>query len=159
MISVQRRGFAVAGTVVLAWAAGMAAGGAAAANWQSEAARDRSRPRGSALDPAVTGENAEDILAKLLPPRTDALVDWRAPLEPLHHCGEPRFLPPCVPPPPCHPAQPPAPYDLVGRTGTPSRGPLYAGPCCPRTGSHDADHLPRVHRVWDRWFDLYYRAR
>lgn len=105
----------------------------------------------------VTGQKAEQIVAKLLSPRTDSWADWRAPLEPLHRCGEPRLLPPrCVPPPPCHPAEPPHPYDLVGAVGEPTAGPIYRGPCCPRTGSHDDGPLPRVHRVHDRLFDWFY---
>ena len=56
------------------------------------------------IDPSTTGADAERTLATMLPPRSDAPPDWAAPLEPLHDCGEPRALPPCVPPPPCHPA-------------------------------------------------------
>jgi hypothetical protein len=105
----------------------------------------------------VTGRKAEQIVAKLLKPRSDSQADWIAPLEPLHHCGEPRLLPPrCVPPPPCHPAQPPHPYDLVGVAGESTAGPIYRGPCCPRTGTHDDGPLPRVHRAHDRLFDWFY---
>ena len=111
------------------------------------------------IDPATTGPDAEAILATLLPPRSDAPFDWVAPLEPLHACGEPRVLPPCVPPPPCHPALPPQPLDLVGMRGTPTCGPIYGGPCAPRTGSHDDGRLPRMHRVHDRLFDWFYRSR
>jgi len=105
----------------------------------------------------VTGEKAERIVAKLLKPRSDSWTDWTAPVEPLQHCGEPRLLPPrCVPPPPCHPSQPPHPYDLVGVAGEATAGPIYRGPCCPRTGTHDDGPLPRVHRVHDRFFDWFY---
>lgn len=111
------------------------------------------------IDPATTGPDAEAILASLLPPRSDSAADWHAPLEPLHHCGEPRRLPPCVPPPPCHPALPPCPYDLVGIHGMPTCGPRYGGPCAPRTGSRDDGRLPLLHRVPDRVFDWFYRSR
>ncbi|MFM7107600.1 MAG: hypothetical protein ACKOZU_03210 [Planctomycetaceae bacterium] len=111
------------------------------------------------VDPATEGPDAERILASLLPPRSDSPADWSAPLEPLHDCGEPRVLEPCVPPPPCHPALPPQPFDLVGVRGDPTCGPIYGGPCAPRTGSHDAGRLPRLHRVPDRLFDWFYRSR
>lgn len=111
------------------------------------------------IDPATTGPDAEAVLASMLPPRSDSPADWYAPLEPLHACGEPRILPPCVPPPPCHPALPPHPYDLVGMRGEPTCGPIYGGPCAPRTGTHDAGRLPRLHRVPDRFFDWFYRSR
>lgn len=111
------------------------------------------------IDPATTGPDAEAILATLLPPRSDAPFDWLAPLEPLHYCGEPRILPPCVPPPPCHPAAPPQPYDLIGVRGDSTCGPIYGGPCAPRTGSRDDGRLPRLHRVPDRLFDWFYRSR
>jgi hypothetical protein len=111
------------------------------------------------IDPATTGPDAETILASLLPLRSDVPLDWVAPLEPLHDCGEPRILPPCVPPPPCHPALPPQPFDLVGVRGEPTCGPIYGGPCAPRTGSRDDGRLPRLHRVPDRLFDWFYRSR
>lgn len=111
------------------------------------------------IDPATTGPDAEAILATLLPPRSDALFDWVAPLEPLHACGEPRRLPPCVPPPPCHPALPPRPLDLVGVRGEPTCGPIYGGPCAPRTGTRGAGLPPRLLRVPDRFFDWFYRSR
>ena len=98
-------------------------------------------------------------LEAMLPPRTDSPADWQAGLEPLHSCGEPRLLPPCVPPPPCHPANPPRPFDLIGVAGMPTRGPIYRGPCQPRTGTHDCGPLPRVHRAHDRAFDWFYRAK
>lgn len=98
-------------------------------------------------------------IEKLLPPRTDSMGDWFAPLEPLHHCGEPRLLPTCVPPAPCHPALPPRPYDLVGVDGAPTCGPIYRGPCEPRTGTRDNGPWPRLHRVHDRMFDWFYAPR
>lgn len=111
------------------------------------------------IDPAVTGGDAETILARMLPRRTDAPGDWFAPLEPLHVCGEPRALSPCVPPPPCHPAHPPRPYDLVGQRGVPSCGPIYGGPCEPRSGTcHDGPLAP-FHRTCDRLFDVFYTPR
>jgi hypothetical protein len=106
--------------------------------------------------PEATGQEAEKILAKMLKPRSDSWADWTAPLEPLHRCGEPRALPPCVPPPPCHPSMPPAPYDLVGVQGVPSGGPIYGGPCAPRTGTHDDCPHPHLHRLSDRFFDCFY---
>lgn len=111
------------------------------------------------IDPATEGPDAERILATMLPPRSDSPADWDAPLEPLHVCGEPRALPPRVPPPPCHPALPPCPFDLVGARGEPTCGPIYGGPCAPRTGSHGDGRLPRLHRVPDRLFDWFYRSR
>ena len=111
------------------------------------------------MAPEKTGQDADKILAKMLKPRTDSWADWNAAIEPLHHCGEPRALPPCVPPPPCHPSLPPAPYDLVGVPGTPSCGPIYGGPCEPRTGTHDDCPHPRIHRIHDRMFDWFYAPR
>jgi hypothetical protein len=111
------------------------------------------------IDPAVTGGDAEKMLATMLPPRSDRPSDWSAPLEPLHFCGEPRALAPCVPPPPCHPAHPPQPFDLVGQTGVPTGGPIYGGPCDPRSGTcHDGPLAP-FHRVCDRLFDRFYTPR
>lgn len=108
------------------------------------------------IKPEQTGQSAEQILARLARPRTDSWADWVAPLEPLHYCGEPRALAPCVPPPPCHPSQPPVPYDLVGDRGEPTCGPIYGGPCAPRTGTHDDGPHPRLHRAHDRFFDWFY---
>lgn len=108
------------------------------------------------IDPAVTGADPLSVLAGMLPGRTDSWADWSAGLEPLHVCGEPRALPPCVPPPPCHPSLPPAPYDLVGAVGDPSCGPIYRGPCAPRTGTHDDCPHPHMHRLCDRLFDAFY---
>gem|GEM_PF-4606326 len=98
-------------------------------------------------------------VASMLPPRTDSPSDWYAGLEPLHHCGEPQLLPPCVPPPPCHPSYPPQPFDLISVTGRPTDGPRYRGPCCPRKGTHDDGPLPRVHRLHDHAFDMFYRTK
>jgi hypothetical protein len=112
------------------------------------------------MDPALKPQpDPGDVLARLLPPRSDSGYDWYAPLEPLHRCGEPRVLPTCVPPPPCHPALPPHPLDLVGMPGAPTCGPIYRGPCAPRTGSHDNGPHPRIHRVHDRLFDWFYAPR
>ena len=108
------------------------------------------------ISPQATGQDANKIMAKMLKPRSDSWADWYAPLEPLHRCGEPRALPPCVPPPPCHPSLPPQPYDLVGVQGTPSCGPIYDGPCQPRTGTHDECPHPYLHRLSDRFFDVFY---
>lgn len=112
-----------------------------------------------AVAPGATGHLPKGDLASILPPRTDSPADWYAGVEPLHNCGEPRLLPPCVPPPPCHPSFPPEPYDLVGVDGMPTSGPRYRGPCCPRTGTHDNGSLPRVHRLHDRAFDWFYRTK
>ncbi len=112
-----------------------------------------------AIPPGATRKQVRQDIARMLPPRTDSPSDWYAGLECLHDCGEPRLLPPCVPPPPCHPSFPPQPYDLVGVDGMPTAGPRYRGPCCPRTGTHDNGPLPRVHRVHDRAFDWFYRTK
>lgn len=111
------------------------------------------------VDPATTGPDAAATLEKLLPPRSDTAADWLAPLEPLHWCGEPRTLPTCVPPPPCHPSRPPQPFDLVGIRGGPTCGPIYRGPCAPRTGTHDNGPWPHLHRACDRLFDRFYDPR
>lgn len=111
------------------------------------------------IDPALTGPDADAILARLLPTRSDTPADWLAPVEPLHFCGEPRALSPCVPPPPCHPSFPPSPRDLIGVDGVPSCGPIYRGPCAPRTGSHAGQHLGRLHGLHDRLFDRFYAPR
>jgi hypothetical protein len=110
------------------------------------------------IAPQATGRDVAALEA-MLPPRTDSPADWQAGLEPLHFCGEPRLLSPCIPPPPCHPSRPPRPLDLVGVRGAPTCGPIYGGPCSPRTGTHDAGPLPRVHRLHDRGFDWFYRTR
>lgn len=110
-------------------------------------------------DTATPPLTTRPVATAALPPRTDSLADWSATVEPLHHCGEPRLLPTCVPPPPCHPSQPPQPFDLVGVRGTPTCGPIYRGPCAPRTGTHDDGPLPRIHRIHDRMVDWFYAPR
>ncbi|MFM1997000.1 MAG: hypothetical protein RLZZ111_1387 [Planctomycetota bacterium] len=163
MIPQRDRLFAPAGLgrlwlLTLAWTL-------APAPWRSEAAAEEAAAARKSPDPLAgtpkikpeqTGQSAEQILARLARPRTDSWADWVAPLEPLHYCGEPRALAPCVPPPPCHPSQPPAPYDLVGVRGEPTCGPIYDGPCAPRTGTHDDGPHPRLHRAHDRFFDWFY---
>lgn len=109
-----------------------------------------------AVSPDKTGADADAMLRKMLAPRSDSWADWSSGTEPLHACGEPRWLPPCVPPPPCHPSLPPRPYDLVGVRGTPTAGPIYRGPCQPRTGTHDDCPHPHLHRLHDRLFDWFY---
>jgi hypothetical protein len=112
-----------------------------------------------AIAPGATGYHGKADLARMLPSRTDSPSDWNAGLECLHECGEPRLLPPCVPPPPCHPSCPPQPLDLVGVSGMPTNGPRYRGPCCPRTGTHDNGPFSHVHRLHDRAFDRFYRTK
>ena len=84
---------------------------------------------------------------------------WGAGVECLYGPGEPRALSPCIPGPPCHPSHPPMPYDLVGVDGVPTCGPIYGGPCEPRTGTHDDRLLWRMHRVRDRFFDWFYTSK
>lgn len=118
--------------------------------------------RGDPADPNQTGfevaadATAASLLAELVPDRTDSVIDWAAPLERLYQCGEPRILCPLVPPPPCHPAQPPAPYDFVGVAGSPTGGPLYEGPCKPRAGSRDHCRWPTLRRWHDTFVDRFY---
>jgi hypothetical protein len=45
---------------------------------------------------------------------------------------------------------------LVGVAGEPSGGPIYAGPCAPRTGTHDDCPHHRARRAYDRLFDWFY---
>lgn len=111
------------------------------------------------LGQSAPSRDTKARIASMLPPRTDSPADWQAGIEPLHYCGEPRLLPPCVPPPPCHPGSPPQPLDLIGNPGAPTCGPIYRGPCNPRTGTHDAGPLPRMHRLHDRAFDWFYRTK
>ena len=113
----------------------------------------------AAIDGVKTKTSIDEILARTLPLRSDRVGDWSAGAEPLHHCGEPRWIDPCIPLPPCHPSYPPHPWDLVGVVGEATCGPIYRGPCCPRTGTHDGDHLPRLHRINDRFFDAFYRTK
>lgn len=113
----------------------------------------------AAIDGVTKATSIDEILARTLPRRSDRRLDWSAGAEPLHRCGEPRWIEPCIPLPPCHPSHPPHPYDLVGVDGEPTCGPIYRGPCCPRTGTHDDGPLPRLHRVNDRLFDAFYRTK
>ena len=113
----------------------------------------------AAIDAVTTKTSIDEILARALPLRSDRAGDWLAGSEPLHQCGEPRWIEPCIPLPPCHPSHPPHPYDLVGVAGDPTCGPIYRGPCCPRTGTHDDGPLPRLHWVNDRLFDAFYQAK
>jgi len=111
-----------------------------------------------AIKPETTGVDALKVLDTLLPGRSDSPYDWHAPVEPLHQSCEPRALPPCVPPPPCHPSEPPNPYDLVGVAGWPSCGPIYRGPCAPRTGTPHDGMFAWYHRLHDRFFDHFYKG-
>ena len=117
---------------------------------------------GAAADPNQTGfevpadATAQSLLEELVPSRSDSARDWYAPLEPLYRCGEPRILCPLIPPPPCHPTQPPVAYDLVGVPGSPSSGPLYEGPCKPRAGSRDHCRWPTLRRAHDAFVDRFY---
>lgn len=110
-----------------------------------------------AIKPETTGTDALKVLDTLLPGRSDTPYDWYAPVEPLHQPCEPRALAPCVPPPPCHPSEPPNPYDLVGVAGCPSCGPIYRGPCAPRTGTPHHGMFAWYHRLHDRFFDHFYK--
>jgi hypothetical protein len=110
-----------------------------------------------AIKPETTGIDALKVLDRLLPGRSDTPYDWYAPVESLHQSCEPRALPPCVPPPPCHPSEPPNPYDLVGVAGVPSCGPIYRGPCEPRTGTPHDGMFAWYHRLHDRFFDHFYK--
>jgi len=98
----------------------------------------------------------EKLLARTLQPRSDRPSDWYGGIEPLHILCEPRWLNPCIPPPPCHPSEPPHPYDLIGVRGEPTCGPIYGGPCAPRTGTHDDCRWATLHRWHDRFFDCFY---
>lgn len=113
----------------------------------------------AAIDKVTAATTVDEILAWTLPPRSDRPRDWLAGAEALHRCGEPRWIEPCIPPPPCHPSHPPAPWDLLGVAGDPTCGPIYGGPCCPRTGSHDGGPHPTLHRLHDRLFDAFYRSK
>ncbi|RLS47636.1 MAG: hypothetical protein DWH87_06625 [Planctomycetota bacterium] len=117
------------------------------------------RAEKAAIDGVTTKTSIDEILARALPLRSDRAGDWLAGSEPLHQCGEPRWIEPCIPLPPCHPSHPPHPYDLVGVAGDPTCGPIYRGPCCPRTGTHDDGPLPRLHWANDRLFDAFYQTK
>lgn len=125
----------------------------------ASAARTDSPAGKPPIDPATTGTDAERALARMLPPRSDSPRDWQAPLEPLHACGEPRLLPDCVPPPPCHPTAPPAPFDLVGARGVPTCGPIYRGPCAPRSATRHEGPWRWLRTFHDRLFDAFYTPR
>ena len=101
----------------------------------------------------------EKLLARTLQPRSDRPSDWYGGIEPLHYACEPRWLNPCIPPPPCPPSEPPHPYDLIGVRGEPTCGPIYSGPCAPRTGTHDDCRWATLHRWHDRFFDCFYRPK
>ncbi|MFM7207309.1 MAG: hypothetical protein ACKO4T_11660 [Planctomycetaceae bacterium] len=164
----RMRRLVAAATIAVALAVALANLHAAAADLGAKIGRGDGPARPAAAAPTAAPKpdakpdatpDPSDVLARLLPPRSDTFADWYAPLEPLYHCGEPRLLPTCVPPPPCHPALPPRPLDLVGMPGAPTCGPIYRGPCAPRTGSHDAGPHPRAHRVHDRLVDWFYTPR
>ena len=98
----------------------------------------------------------ESLLSELVPQRSDSPSDWQTHSDALYRCGEPRILCPTVPPPPCHPTQPPMQFDLIGVTGTPTHGPLYDGPCCPRAGSRDGCPWPAARHIRDAFTDYIY---
>lgn len=113
----------------------------------------------SKADAAKNGREVDALLGKLLPPRSDTPADWHASVECLHAPGEPRWLRPCVPPPPCDPSQPPNPFDLVGVRGQPTCGPIYRGPCEPRSRRHHHGAFAWYHHMSDRMFDRFYRSK
>ncbi len=159
MFMLQSRGCFVAAGVLLMWTA---AAGASAEDQPAGPPPAEVVERGEAADPNQTGfevaadATAASLLAELVPGRSDSPTDWYAPLERLYACGEPRILCPFVPPPPCHPAQPPAPDDFVGVAGFPTGGPLYEGPCKPRAGSRDHCRWPTIRRWHDALVDRFY---
>ena len=110
-------------------------------------------------DTATVARQTEIILERLLPQRADSPADWGAGSSCVHAPGDPRWLTPCIPGPPCDPSLPPHPFDLVGQRGVATGGPIYRGPCAPRTGSHDCGPAPRLHRVHDAMFDRFYRPK
>ena len=129
---------------------------------QPAASRQSASTAGRRLPPIPATANpspasVELLLSRMLPARSDAPADWFAGPDPLHYPCEPRFLVPCIPPAPCHPAYAPYPADLVGVRGSPTCGPRYRGPCEPRLGTHDHAHLPRLHALGDAAFDCFYR--
>jgi hypothetical protein len=98
----------------------------------------------------------ESLLNELVPQRSDSPSDWQTYSDALYRCGEPRILCPAIPPPPCHPTQPPLLFDRVGNIGTPTHGPLYNGPCCPRAGSRDDCPWPIARHIQDTFTDYFY---
>lgn len=112
-----------------------------------------------AADQAIAEEPPQLGPADVTPSPGTFTGMWAAGVECLYGPGEPRALSSCIPPPPCHPSNPPNPYDLVGVAGVPTDGPIYRGPCEPRTGTHDDRHFWRLHRLNDRFFDWFYRAK
>lgn len=121
--------------------------------------RPPSAPVGSLPDTTTVERETVALLERLLPPRTDTTGDWMAGSTCLHAPGDPRWLTPCIPGPPCDPSLPPHPFDLVGARGVATAGPIYRGPCAPRAGSHDCGPAPRLHRVHDALFDRFYRTK
>lgn len=144
-----------------AWAAaetGAApASGAAAA--KTAPALPRLSPDADAVERQTVERQTVALLDRLLPPRSDATDDWSTGSACLHGPGEPRWITPCIPGPPCDPSRPPHPFDLVGVRGAPTAGPVYRGPCAGRVGTHDCGPAPRLHRVPDALFDRFYRPR
>jgi len=132
--------------------------GAASASGVAAAKTAPALPRLSPDADAVERQTAA-LLDRLLPPRSDDTDDWSTGSACLHGPGEPRWITPCIPGPPCDPSRPPHPFDLVGVRGAPTAGPVYRGPCSGRVGSHDCGPAPRLHRVPDALFDRFYRPR
>jgi hypothetical protein len=132
---------------------------ALAAAIHGAAPADTARVDTPRTDAAKTGRDADEILRKLLPPRSDMPADWHASAECLHAPGEPRALSPCVPPPPCDPSQPPHPFDLVGVPGRATCGPIYRGPCEPRSCRQHHGAFAWYHHWCDRMFDHFYRSK
>jgi len=120
----------------------------------------RSAQRPAPLPTVADASDAEidALIEKIVPARSDTPADWMAGPVLMYRHGEPRMLPPCIPPAPCHPAYPPHPADLVGARGLPTCGPRYRGPCQPRLGTHDDSPLPRLHALCDAAFDAFYRS-
>lgn len=128
---------------------------------QRRATADRlpATPITSLPNAATVERETVALLDQLLPPRSDGTGDWSPGSNCLHAPGDPRWLTPCIPGPPCDPSLPPHPFDLVGARGAATAGPIYRGPCAPRAGSHDCGPVPRLHRVHDALFDRFYRTK